>query len=253
MSKAKGFIIDSPNALITTPDGDTSVTASSSGEITFGGDTITINGGWSPYDLLEIDTKSTIEISLTDAEWKMQNMKLATGGTLTTGTANQKYFGVGYSVVSNEITIPLVADAKSVRINGMTEVETAPSADTEFQVTLDAESTTVTFNTDVYEDGTEVAPSFDVSVDNSEVLTVKTSDAPGTGEVILQFPVYEGKEEKSGVCGYMQITVYKAKIKRENKAGGSYKSHSTFELKLKGLDPRRSDKHMFEMAFIPVA
>ena len=247
----QGFIIDAPNALIMTPQGDSSIVSATSGEINFGGDSISINGGWSLYDLIEIDTKSTIEIALTEAQWKMTNMQLTSGGKVTTGKADKYYFGDIYIAKDDAITIPYEVKTGSLRISGFSETADVV-ATKEFKVTVGEGSTTVTFFADEVADGEEVTPSFAVEVDSSEILTVKTTDAPKSGQVVLQFPVYDDKDGV-GIQGYLQIIVYSAKIQRANKIGGAYKTASTFDLSIKGLDPRRVDKNMFEMAFIPVA
>jgi len=247
----QGFIVDAPKALILTSKGDSAVLSATSGEISFGGDSITINGGWSAYDLIEIDTTSSIEVALTEAEWKMSNMQLTTGGTVVTGSADQYYFGDAYIVATDEITIPYEVVTGSVRIAGLTEVETT-LATTNFKVVVGTGSTVITFFASEFVAGSEISPSFKVAVTASETLTVTTQDAPTSGEVVLQFPVY-GDENGVDIEGYLQILVFKAKIGRANKVGGAYKSASTFDITLRGNDPRRADKKMFEVSYIPVA
>lgn len=251
IGQKEGFIIDVPNALIMTAKGDQSILTADSGEVTFGGDSVAITGGWSFFDLIEIDTKSTIEVNLSNSAWTMVNMQMTSGGEVKTGNAEHFHFGEIYQVATNQITLPFVAVAGSVRLNGMKEVASAPAAANEFQVTIGATDTTVAFFTGTFTDGTELSPVFRVEVADSEILTVKTTDTPTSGQVILQFPIY-GDKEGVKVEGYGQITIFKGKIQKQNKIGGSYKSASKFDTVIKGLDPRRPDKKMFEIAYIPV-
>ena len=248
---AKGFIIDAPNAAIITADGSTVLTTADSGEVTFGGDSISINGGWSQAELTEIDTTSTIDIALTDAQWKMANTQLTTGGTLTEGTLEKYFFGQAYVVDTDAIEIPYEVVAGSVQINGLTEVAATPATG-EFAVTIGTGSTTIDFFAGDFADGVEINPIFKATVDNAEGLSVTTEDAPKSGVVIVEFPVYS--DETDGLIeGYVQITVFKGKIMKENSFGGSYKTASVFSLSISGKDPRRSDKKFFDIAYYPVA
>lgn len=247
---AIGFVIDAPRALIKTNVGVKSIVNASSGEVTFTGDNIEINGGWSAFALQEINTKSNIEVKLTDTEWSLDTLKMTSGGTITNGSVDYEFFGHAYTIDSNgKITIGKVVNAGSVQIDGYTAATSSTPAAGEFKVTTAANSTDILFP--VADAGKVVYPSYKVSVTNGVKLDVKTTDVPGSGEVILEFPVYAAPEsDSSDIVGYTQITIYKGKIKKDAKIGGSYKTASTYDITIKGLDPKRQDGNMWKAIFI---
>lgn len=253
---ASGFIIDSPNVCIETKKTVYPIITAESGTITPSSDSISINGGWSTSPLIEIDTTQGLTISISNAEWTMTNDELTTGGEVTKGNIERTFFGKKYEVKSNAITIPYEVVADSVRIEGLTETKEATPTSGEFKVTSAVDNTTVTFADGEYADNYEIEPIFRSIVENAEVLTVKTTSFPTSGRVIVEFPVYGDKDgdEGVGVKGYVQYTIYKAKIKKDSgEVGGSYKSNQTFNITLEALDPRRADEKFFEKAYFPVA
>jgi hypothetical protein len=248
-----GFIIDTPNILIQTSQGDAHIVTAKNGEVKFGGESLTLQGGWSFYDLAEIDTKKTIEINITQAQWGIDYMKLVSGGTRTQAADERYYFGTPYTISSNTITIPYAIVSGSLKINGFTEVTTTPAAEKEFKVTITTGtpgSSLVTFYTGV--SGT-IYPAFKVATPaTTESLVVKTTDFPKAGSVILQFPIYSDADSTdSTITGYGQIVIYKAKMLSDFGFAGAYKSASEFTLNLKGLDPRRTDGAMWKFSYLP--
>lgn len=250
---AIGFIIDAPRALIKTTDGVKSIVNASSGEVNFSGDSIEINGGTSAFPIQEIDTKSNIEIKLTDTEYSFDTLKMTSGGTIANGADEYEVFGYAKTIsAAGEVIIPKVIVTGSVNINGYTETTEATPAAGTFKVTIGVDSTTILFP--VADANKVVYPAYKVAVTNATSLTVKTTDVPGSGQVTLEFPVYADPEsDTSDIVGYTQIIVYKGKIKKEAKVGGSYKSASTFDISIKGLDPKRQDGAMWKATFISKA
>lgn len=248
-NNVSGFVIDTPRALIETSRGDMTIVNSSSGEINLGGDSLEISGGESFYSLAEIDTKKTLEIKLTDTQFDLQSQTLISGGTLASEATTFKYFGEPFIIdVAGKIVIPKVCVAGSIRINEYTEVTTEPTGK-EFKVTISASSTEVQFA--VAEAAQKVYPSYSITVISAPVMSVKTNDFPGAGLVTLTFPIYSGSDSADSIVeGYGQIVVFKAKILQTSKIGGSYKTASTFDVTLKGLDPRRADGKMWEFKYL---
>jgi hypothetical protein len=244
-----GFIIDVPKCLVETAKGDYHMVTGSSAEVSFGGDSLTIDGGWSFYSLAEIDKKKTLEIKISDTQFDMNSLSLASGGNLTTAATNFKYFGDPFEIDgTGKFIINKVVEPNSIRINGYEEVLTAPIAG-QFKVTI-AATTTVQFV--VGDAGKKVYPSYSVAVASAPVLSVLTTSFPGAGKCTMTFPIYSGADaEDSIVEGYGQITIFKAKILQSAKLGGSYKSLTNNDISLKGLDPRRPDGKMWEFKYIP--
>ena len=250
----KGFVVDAPQVLITTEVGDSHLVTASSGEIKLGGESIEIAGGWSFYNLAEIDTKKSIEINLTDTQWDLDAMKLVSGGTRTVAADERYYFGTPYTIAANKFTIPFAVVASSIRINGFVETVAAPGAN-EFKVTITAGSPG---STEVlFAEGTtgKLYPAYKVATAaTTEILTVKTTDFPkAASPVVVQFPIYSDADAtNSTIVGYGQLVVYKAKLMPEFGFSGSYKAASEFSLNLKGLDPRRTDQAMWKWIYIAV-
>lgn len=250
-AKLSGFILDTPRALIKNSKGIASFVTSTSGSVTFNGESIEISGGWSNYALAEIDTKKSIEIELTDAQWDLDQMALATGGTRSVITSDYEIYGDPKVIDSGtyKITLPVAVIPGSIRINGFTETVSATPAPNQFKVTISA-TTEILFP--ATEAGKTVYPAYKVSLANAETLTAKTTDFPKAGEVTLTFPIFQGENQTDAdILGYGQFVIWKCKILQDNTYGGSYKSASTFTIRLKGLDPRRSDGSMYRFTFIP--
>jgi len=239
----RGFIVDVPNFYIINPQGALHLVTAQSGEISFGGESIPINGGWSLSSLIEIDTKKTIEIKATDAQWNLDTMQLVSGGTLSKGADEFYRFGIPYVVdpVTYSIEIPEKVVEGSIKINGYTEsveAETVPTGS--FRVVVDADTTKLEFNKE--DAGKQLYIGYKILTSEDEhQLSVKTTDFPKSGKVVCQFPIYSEADAEADIEGYGQFLIYRAKIRPDFTIGGSYKTPSTFDLTLTGLDPRRPD------------
>jgi hypothetical protein len=250
----KGFIIDAPRVLLKTANGNSHLATAQSGEVTFGGENIEMSGGWSFYYLSRIDTKKTLNLSLTDTQWDLDTMALVSGGTRTVAASEYYHFGVPYTVsaTTHTITLPHVIVAGSLQINNFTETTGTPTA-TQFVTSIGATDTTVTFNTAA--DGVKLYPAYKVATaETTDILSTKTTDFAAAGSAIIQFPVYSDSDATdSTIEGYAQLELFKCKIMPTYSFAGQYKSGSTFKLDLEGLDPRRSDELMWRFIYNPVA
>ena len=246
----KGFIIDAPKVLLKTSSGNAHIATASQGQVTFNGENVEINGGWSFYYLADIDTKKMLSISMQDAQWDLDSLKLISGGAKTTAASNFYYFGTSYTIDASAytITIPYVVVANSIEINDLTEetgVGATPAATT-YTVDIGASSTTVTFDSSLA--GQHVYPSYYVATTSSTILTTQTTDFAGAGSAIIQFPIYSDADASDSVIiAYAQLEVYKVKIKPTYEFSGQYKQGSQFKLELQGLDPRRTDGNMWQL------
>ena len=251
-----GFIIDSPKTLIKKSYGNeyfTQVIHSQTGEVTFSEEVLNIKGGWSLYDIFSITSGKSIDITVTDNQWSMDYLSLASGSEIETGSQQFDMFGDGYDIHATtfDITIPYVVVASSVKINGYTESVGAPSSGTEFQVTINASNTTVLFHSS--KASLTVYPSYKITVADSTYIESTVNDFPKNAEVILNFPIYADAEADTGdVVGYGELTIYKAKIAADYSFSGTYKSAYAPSIKFKALDPRRSDNLMWKFVYRPI-
>lgn len=247
----KGFIIDSPKVLLQTTSGNSHLATAAQGTVTLGGEDVEIMGGWSFYNIARIDTKKTITISLTDAQWDLDALWLASGGAKTTAASNYYYFGTPYTVDASAytITLPHAVVANSIEINDFTEdtgVGATPAATT-FTVSIGASTTTVTF--DSSQASQVLYPHYYVATASStNILTVQTTDFASSGSAIVQFPLYSDADASdSTIIAYVQMEIYKVKIMPTYEFSGQYKQASQFKLDLEGLDPRRDDANMYQL------
>lgn len=252
----KGFIIDSPKVLLKTTSGNSHLATAAQGNVTMGGEDVQIMGGWSFYDLARIDTKKTLTVSLTDAQWDMDALWLSSGGAKTTAASNYHYFGTKYTVDASlyTITLPHAVVANSIEINDYTEetgVEATPAATT-FTVSIGASTTTVTFDSTVA--GADLYPAYKIATPSTtNILTVQTTDFASSGSCIVQFPLYSSADAaNSTIIAYVQIEIYKVKIMPTYEFAGQYKQASQFKLDLEGLDPRRDDGNMYQVIIYEV-
>lgn len=251
----KGFIIDAPKVLVKTANGNSHLATATQGQVTLGGDSIEITGGWSSYNLARIDTKKSISASITDAQWDLDALKLTSGGALTQGASEYYYFGDPYTVDANaEITLTgITAVSGSVEINGYTEttVSTTPTA-TQFWVSSGGGNTVIHFESTAI--GEKVYPAYRVATTpTTDILTVQTTDFAAAASCIIQFPIFSSADATDSVIeAYAQLQIYKCKIMPTYEFSGSYKSASTFKLDLEGLDPRRADGNMYQLIVKPV-
>jgi len=252
----RGFIIDAPRTLIKKNYGNSyylPVVHSQSGEVAFSQDAININGGWSLYEIAVITSKKSIDITLTDNQWSLDYLSLPSGSELATGSQTFTIFGDVYTIdaTTYDITLPNVAIASSVKVNGYTESVGAPGA-AEFQVTINASTTTVLFHSS--QASVNVYPSYNITVTNSTYINSLTTDFPKTAEVLMMYPVYsEADSEDSEIVGYFELIIYKAKIMADFTMSGSFKSTFAPSIKFKALDPRRSDGLMWKGIYRPIS
>lgn len=246
----KGFIIDAPKVLLKTSSGDSHLATATQGSVSLGGDSIEIDGGWSFFSIAEIDTKKTLSVELTDAQWDLDSLWLISGGTKTTAASEYYYFGDPYTIdaTTYQITLPHEAvSASSIEINGFTQSATATPAATEYHVAIGTGETVLTFDSSVA--GNTVYPAYKVATaDSTNILTALTNSFASAGQAIVQFPIYSDADaDDSTIIAHAQLELYKVKIMPTYEFSGSYKTASTFKLDLKGLDPRRTDGNMWQL------
>jgi len=250
----KGFIIDAPKVYLKTSTGASHLATAAQGTVTLGGEDIQIDGGWSFYNLARIDTKKNLTISFTDAQWDLDALTLTSGGTRSVNSSEYYYFGNSYVVNENTytITLPYVAVANSVEINGYSESAT-PVAGESFAVAMGATDTVLTFHAD--DAGKSLYPAYRVvTASSTNILTVGTEDFAKSGSAVVQFPIYSDADaDESTIIAYAQMSIYKCKIMPTYEFSGSYKTASQFKLDLEGLDPRRQDGNMWQLIVNEVA
>lgn len=250
MATKRGFIIDAPNALIVSGNSTYTLITATSGQVAFQGSSLEIKGGWSLYDLISIPTGTTLTVTLSDARIDGDMLELGMGATKKEKSQETNWhFGDIYVVgEDNTITIPHKVDEGSFKVNHMVATTNETPGEGEYNLEIGETETVVTFPAAMV--GEEVLPSYSVT-EEAEVYDALNDALPKKGMVVLKFPVYDGDTTNAGIAAMCQITIYLASINQNTTIGGSYKTASSFNLELKGLDGKRPDKKIWSVAFFP--
>ena len=137
----QGYIIDVPNVLVKTGDKSYISLTATEGQITVEPEEITIEGGQGIYPLFQMNTKSTITVSVTDAQFNTDQLE-AFGATAS--KENRKRYEMETSYVveeDNTVTIEgRTINAADFSLNGFTAVAQSggePASATAGQVLVD--------------------------------------------------------------------------------------------------------------------
>lgn len=246
----QGYIIDTPNVLIKTGDKAYLSLTATTGQIAVAPEEITIEGGQSVYPLFNMNTKSAVTVTLTDAQFNT-DMFEAFGATASTGKRKRYELETSYVVPEGKsITITgRKIEPADMTINGL---KCVGKEDTNVNVTVKTgyvkvdssagSDTKLEFNEDMV--GKTITPIYAYE-ESSESLKFLEGVFPKKAEIILQFPLYEDEEGNGAKPATVQITVYKASIKASPTIGGNYKTASTFTIECTAMNPRRADKEIW--------
>ena len=188
----KGYIADVPRVWFKRCDGkvfyfDEISQASANPQTNF----TEINGGWSIYPVAYIPGQSTMEISMTSAQFNADMFAMANGNqTAFAADAQYKTFTTERGLpdaTTHKITLKHTPVADSVAVRGFEKDTTAGAG--KFAVDGD----TVEF--DATETG-EIEVVYEYVVDGANVIEV-TNQESAIGEAIFKWPVYGGAEDCS--------------------------------------------------------
>ena len=248
----QGYIIDVPNVLVKTGDKSYISLTATEGQITVEPEEITIEGGQGIYPLFQMNTRSTITVSVTDAQFNTNQLE-AFGATASTEQRKRYEIETSYEVgEDNTVTIEgRTIKAADFSLNGFEAVDQTggePASASAGQVLVDSTttsgSTKLTFAAEDDMAGTTISPVYTYT-EEAESLKFLEGVFPKKAEVILQFPLYEDEDGNDTVPSTVQITIYKASISASPTICGSYKTASTFALECTAMNPRRADKEIW--------
>lgn len=245
----QGYIIDVPNVLIKTGDKAYISLTATEGQITVEPDEITIEGGQGIYPLFQMNTKSNITISITDAQFNTDQLE-AFGATASKENRTRYEMETSYEVDDdNTVTIEgRTVTAAQFTLNGYTPVDGTADAAASGKVVVDSTSqsgdTKIIFAAADNMAGKTISPVYKYT-EQADSFKFLEGVFPKKAEVILQFPLYEDEDGNDTVPSTVQITVYKASISASPTIGGSYKSASTFAIECTAMNPRRADKEIW--------
>jgi len=95
----------------------------------------------------------------------------------------------------------------------------------------------------LFDGDTYVANANIAKIDNKKVAT---------GEAVLKWPIYASGEDctDSSIKGYVILYMYRARLTRLPGFDSSYKNAETFSFQLSAMDPKRSDRMIYSLAYI---
>lgn len=154
-----------------------------------------------------------------------------------------------------KITVPYEVQAKSVRISGFEEADTAAAG--KFTVTAATEgtpSTDVTFFEGDVAVGDTVRVAYRRRVNAASVATVKTNSTTAKGALYAHWPVYSSGTDcaESAVKGYLHLYIPRVRVTALPGFDNSYKSAATNGVTFSAIDPKRADEKMYDLYYEPL-
>lgn len=218
IAKLQGYIADVPEVIFERIDGrkfhfNQLSAASVQPNVNF----TEVNAGWSLFPAAYLPAQSTMEATLTSAEFDSSLFALATGEDFSTNSSFKMPVMDSYAVANNSITltgITVVTD--SVKISGMEETSSTPSTG-QFSVATSGSNTTITFASGDFSAGDVVEVYYEVTK-TSEDMNV-TLDTAAIGKCRMIWPLYNGGENTTAsaftgasIKGYVVCTIYRARV-----------------------------------------
>lgn len=244
----QGFIIDVPNVLIDTGEKSYISVTATEGQLTVEPEELTIEGGQGLYPLFQMNTKSVIKISLTDAKFNTDQFEVY--GAVAATESRKRYEFETLYVVEEDNTVTITGrtlKAADFSLNGFTAIDGEdPASPEKGQVVLSSSGsdTKITFSAEDSMAGQTISPVY-AYTEEAESFKFLEGVFPKHAKVILKFPLYGSEDGNSGSDSTVQIIVHKASISASPTIGGSYKTASTFSMELTAMDPRRADKEIW--------
>ncbi len=215
--------------------------------INFTNDEEPITGGDDPYPIAYFSKDKAISVTATNALFDMKMLKATQGADIQIGQVVMTEI-IEAEIPSNGIiTLDYKPLADTTTIDGYTEVldELSLAAGKFF---VDTTNDQIKFDTS--DAGKVIEGIYDRNSGNNASTTSILKDTLAKPfEFIHRIPVYD---ENTQVVGQAQLTIYKAK------ANGNFEFNMTPQtayapkIELKALDPKRSDKKLWDFIIDPV-
>ena len=168
------------------------------------------------------------------------------------GTLESKLFEVETGL---KITIPYETQAKSVRINGFAEADTASNGC--FAVAASESgtpSTTITFFEGNVSVGDTIRVAYCRRVNGASLATVKTNSTTAKGSLYAHWPVYSSGTDctECAIKGWLHLYVPRVRVTALPGFDNSYKSAATNGVTFAAIDPKRADEKMYDIYYEPL-
>lgn len=154
-----------------------------------------------------------------------------------------------------KITLPYEVQAKSVRINGFEEDDTAAAGKFAVQISTETNpSTAITFYEGDVEIGDTIRVAYRRRVNSASVATVKTNSTTAKGALYAHWPVYSSGTDctESAIKGYLHLFIPRVRVTALPGFDNSYKSAATNGVTFSAIDPKRADEKMYDLYYEPL-
>lgn len=171
------------------------------------------------------------------------------------GTLETKRYEVGEGRV---IKLPFEVQAKSVKIKGLKEGESAAAGTFTVKITAATEeqdgATEITLADGDAEMGDTIRVSYKRRVNGASVVTMKTNSTTAKGALYAHYPVYSSGTDctESSIKGWLHIYVPRMRATALPGFDSSYKSASTNSITFAAIDPKRADGKMCDVYYEPL-
>ena len=255
VKEQNGYVADVPNVYFKRCDGKLfyydELTAAS---LTPNNENFEITGGQGLYPLAFIPSGNSLEAQFTSAQFNMNLFEMANATSAVEEADFLRYKSTLVDVSTNAASIrDASVIATSVQINGLTLTDEAPKSG-EFKAQVSDGSLNLTFFAGDIADGTTIRIMYQAT-EAATTVDVLTDSASARGELTMEWPVYSSGTDctESSTKGFVVATVYRARITTLPGFDSSYKSASTNSITMSALDPKRADKKMYSVRWVPAA
>ena len=219
---------------------------------------LTINGGWSPFAQAIIDTDKELTVQMESSQFTMELFELAYATNIVVGDKGVVETGRYEIETGLKITLPFEVQAGSVKIYPLEEATAAAAGKFSVAITAStaetAGSTVITFAEDDVAVGDYITVSYRRRVVDAAVAGQKSMTTTARGELYLHYPIYSAGIDctEASIKAYVHLHIYRVRVSETPGFDNSWKSAGTNSLTFTSLDPRRPDKKISEVIWEPL-
>lgn len=219
---------------------------------------LTINGGWSPFAQAIIDTDKELTVQMESSQFTMELFELAYATDLVVVDKGVVETGRYAVETGSKVTLPFEVQTGSVKIYPLEEATTAAAGKFSVSVTAStaqaAGSTVITFAENDVAVGDYITVSYRRRAVDAAVASQKSTTTTARGELFLHYPIYSAGIDctEAAIKAYVHLHIYRVRVSETPGFDNSWKSAGTNSLTFTSLDSRRPDKKVSEVIWEPL-
>ena len=249
--KYKGYIADVADIDFIRCDGKAySCKEATATSITPGGDAIQVTGGQGSVPLAFIDSGKTLDISFTNAAFDMDMFEI-----IGTEEAEEASAQAPKAIFTTE-RVTVAAGPTATLSHTPITTKTMYAQGLRYSATAGAgkftvDGTTVSFNAGDVTVGKDIDVNYYYEVEEAHVVPVRTNSQSARGEVWFHIPVYSSGTDctESSIRGWIDVHIFRVRVTTPAPIDTSYKTAATFAVSFSAMDPKRTDKLMYEINY----